>query len=85
MQKQKVVMSSRSRYLTSMDRLLASEEITIAKHGATVAKLVPLKKEASQSEREAAIERIQFPVFSRPIMLSRFFQEAASCSQEPSI
>lgn len=37
----------------------AGEEITITKHGAPVAKLVPVKKEASPSERVAAIERIQ--------------------------
>ena len=37
----------------------AGEEITITKHGAPVAQLVPIKKEASAEERVAAIQRIQ--------------------------
>jgi prevent-host-death family protein len=42
-----------------LEKVEAGEEITITKHGAPVAKLVPVKKEASAEERIAAIERIQ--------------------------
>lgn len=37
----------------------AGEEITITKHGAPVAKLVPVKKESGLEERAAAVGRIQ--------------------------
>jgi len=37
----------------------AGEEITITKHGAPVAKLVPIKREATTDERASAIKRIQ--------------------------
>jgi len=42
-----------------LERVEAGEEITITKHGAPIARLVPVKKEASAEERLAAIERIQ--------------------------
>lgn len=42
-----------------LEKVEAGEEITITKHGAPVAKLVPVKKEASREERVGAIERIQ--------------------------
>ncbi len=42
-----------------LEKVEAGEEIIITKHGAPVAKLVPVKKEASPKERVAAIERIQ--------------------------
>jgi prevent-host-death family protein len=42
-----------------LEKVEAGQEITITKHGAPVAKLVPVKKEASPSERLAAIQRIQ--------------------------
>jgi prevent-host-death family protein len=42
-----------------LEKVEAGEEITITKHGAPVAKLVPVKREASPRERLAAIERIQ--------------------------
>ena len=42
-----------------LERVEAGEEITITKHGTPIAKLVPVKKEASTQERIAAIERIQ--------------------------
>jgi len=42
-----------------LDKVEAGEEITITKHGAPVAKLVPVKKEVSAEQRVAAIERIQ--------------------------
>lgn len=42
-----------------LEKVEAGEEITITKHGAPVAKLVPVKKEASREERVAAITRIQ--------------------------
>ena len=42
-----------------LEQVQAGEEITITKHGAPVAKLVPVRKEASAEERVAAILRIQ--------------------------
>ena len=42
-----------------LEKVEAGEEITITKHGAPVAKLVPVKKEVSAEERAAAIRRIQ--------------------------
>lgn len=42
-----------------LEKVEAGEEIVITKHGAPVARLVPVKKEASAEERAAAIERIQ--------------------------
>ena len=42
-----------------LEKVEAGAEITITKHGAPVAKLVPVKKGASPEERVAAIERIQ--------------------------
>jgi prevent-host-death family protein len=42
-----------------LEKVEAGEEITITKHGAPVAKLVPVKKEIRPEERVAAIDRIQ--------------------------
>jgi prevent-host-death family protein len=42
-----------------LEKVQAGEEIIITKHGAPVAKLVPMKKEASAEQRAAAIRRIQ--------------------------
>jgi prevent-host-death family protein len=42
-----------------LEQVEAGEEITITKHGAPVAKLVPVRKETSAEERAAAIERIR--------------------------
>lgn len=42
-----------------LERVEGGEEITITKHGAAVAKLVPVRKEASIEARTAAIQRIQ--------------------------
>lgn len=42
-----------------LEKVEAGEEITITKHGAPIAKLVPVKKQVSPEERIAAIERIQ--------------------------
>jgi len=42
-----------------LEKVEAGEEIIITRHGAPVAKLVPVKKEASTEERAAAITRIQ--------------------------
>jgi prevent-host-death family protein len=42
-----------------LEKVEAGEEITITKHGAPVAKLVPVKKEVRPEERVAAIDRIQ--------------------------
>lgn len=42
-----------------LEKVEAGEEITITRHGAAVARLVPVKKRASADERIAAIRRIQ--------------------------
>ncbi len=42
-----------------LDKVEAGAEITITKHGAPVAKLVPVKREVCPQERAAAIDRIQ--------------------------
>jgi prevent-host-death family protein len=42
-----------------LEKVEAGEEITITRHGAPVARLVPVRKEPSPAERVAAIERIQ--------------------------
>ena len=42
-----------------LEKVEAGEEIVITKHGAPVAKLVPVEKKASVEERAAAIRRIQ--------------------------
>ena len=42
-----------------LEKVEAGEEIIITKHGAPVAKLIPMAREASPEERLAAIERIQ--------------------------
>jgi len=42
-----------------LEKVQAGEEIVITRHGAAVAKLVPVKKEITAEERAAAIERIQ--------------------------
>jgi len=50
---------AKTRLSELLERVEAGEEITITKHGAPVARLVPVKKEAGAEERIAAIERIQ--------------------------
>jgi prevent-host-death family protein len=42
-----------------LEKVEAGEEITITRHGAPVAKLVPVKRGASPEERVAAIARIE--------------------------
>ena len=42
-----------------LEKVEAGEEITITKHGAPVAKLVPVRKEVRPEARVAAIDRIQ--------------------------
>ena len=42
-----------------LERVEAGQEITITRHGASVARLVPVTKKATLEERSAAIERIQ--------------------------
>ena len=42
-----------------LERVEAGEEITITKHGAPVARLVPIKQGATVEERADAIQRIQ--------------------------
>jgi prevent-host-death family protein len=41
-----------------LEKVAAGEEITITRHGAPIARLVPVKKDASPEERAAAIKRI---------------------------
>ena len=42
-----------------LEKVEAGAEITITKHGSPVARIVPIRKEASAEERRAAIQRIQ--------------------------
>jgi prevent-host-death family protein len=42
-----------------LEQVEAGQEITITKHGAAVAKLVPVGRQATTEERAAAIRRIQ--------------------------
>ncbi len=42
-----------------LEKVEAGGEITITRHGAPIARLVPVKKEASAEQRAAAIRRIQ--------------------------
>lgn len=42
-----------------LDKVEAGEEITITKHGAPVARLVPVRKEPNAEQRAAAIGRIR--------------------------
>ncbi len=42
-----------------LEKVEAGEEIIITKHGVPVARLVPMKKEASAEQRAAAVTRIQ--------------------------
>ena len=41
-----------------LEKVAAGEEITITRHGAPIARLVPVKKDVSPEERAAAIKRI---------------------------
>jgi prevent-host-death family protein len=50
---------AKTRLSELLEKVAAGEEITITKHGAPVAKLVPVRREASAEERSAAIKRIQ--------------------------
>lgn len=42
-----------------LEKVERGQEIVITKHGVAVARLVPVRKKASEEERLAAIERIQ--------------------------
>ena len=42
-----------------LEKVATGEEITITKHGAPVARLVPVHEESSTEDRAAAIRRIQ--------------------------
>lgn len=50
---------AKTRLSELLEKAEAGEEITITKHGAPVAKLVPVRKGATVDERAAAIRRIQ--------------------------
>ena len=41
-----------------LERVESGEEITITKHGAPVARMIPVKKQSSLEERRQAIERL---------------------------
>ncbi len=40
-----------------LERVEGGEEVTITRHGSPVAKMVPIKRSATQEERKAAIRR----------------------------
>jgi prevent-host-death family protein len=42
-----------------LEKVEAGEEITITRHGTPVARMVPVKKRFSESERRTAIEQIK--------------------------
>ena len=42
-----------------LEKVEAGEEITITRHGAPVARIVPVRKEGSVEQRASAISRIQ--------------------------
>ncbi len=48
---------AKTRFSELVERAETGEEITITRHGAAVAKLVPVKKELTVQERRARIER----------------------------
>jgi len=50
---------AKTRLSELLEKVEAGEEITITKHGAPVAKLIPVRKEVTSEERAAAIDRIQ--------------------------
>ncbi|MDE3168690.1 MAG: type II toxin-antitoxin system prevent-host-death family antitoxin [Acidobacteriota bacterium] len=50
---------AKTRLSELLEEVEQGREITITKHGAAVARLVPVKKKTSEQERRAAIERIQ--------------------------
>jgi prevent-host-death family protein len=48
---------AKTHFSALLEKVEAGEEITITKHGNPVAKLVPIKKERTEAERRAIIER----------------------------
>jgi prevent-host-death family protein len=50
---------AKTRLSELLAKVEAGEEIVITKHGSAVAKLVPIRQEATAEERAAAIRRIQ--------------------------
>lgn len=42
-----------------LERVAGGDEITITRHGSPVARLVPIRRKATQSERKAAIDAIR--------------------------
>lgn len=50
---------AKTRLSELLEKVEQGQEIVITKHGAAVARLVPVKKQTSERERLAAIERIQ--------------------------
>ena len=49
---------AKSRFSEILERVAGGEEFTITRHGAPVAKLVPVKKQTTVEERRAASERM---------------------------
>jgi prevent-host-death family protein len=50
---------AKTHFAELLEKVQAGEEITITKHGTPVARLVPVKKEATVAERRAAIDHIK--------------------------
>ena len=50
---------AKTHFSALLEKVEAGEEVTITKHGTPVARLVPIKKQTTQAERRAAIERIK--------------------------
>ena len=53
------VSDTKTHFSELLDKVAAGEEITITRHGTPVARLVPIKKQYSVEERQAAIERFE--------------------------
>jgi len=50
---------AKTHFSALLEKVEAGEEFTITKHGTPVARLVPVKKKSTVSERRAAIKRIK--------------------------
>jgi prevent-host-death family protein len=51
--------AAKTHFSDLLARVEAGEEITITRHGTSVARLVPMKRKTTPEERRAAIERIK--------------------------
>jgi prevent-host-death family protein len=50
---------AKTRFSELIERVAEGEEFTITRHGAPIARLVPVKKQSTPEERRKAIERMR--------------------------